>query len=165
MRRIARMKISLLVSCLLAVVAIAACGGGDDPDDPAASAEAKSAEPGLIKVVPGTEKPPAFGVPPGPPPKKLITRDVKKGTGVEIQPRRRFTTNYVALEYGSGDPVEDYWKGESFNWCWRTGGLTKGWEVGLEGMRVGGQRELIVPSQMAYGSGARVYMIELLSVE
>jgi peptidylprolyl isomerase len=131
-------------------------GGGSNP-----SAEARQTE---LSKVPGTANPPPLKVPPGPPPKELVVRDVKKGSGAEIQPHRGFTTNYLALDYGSGKAVEDYWQGVSFEWCWRTGGLTEGWEVGLDGMRVGGQRELIVPSDMAYDSGARVYVIELLSV-
>lgn len=158
------MRVLLVISLLLASIAIGGCGGDGDAEESTASA-ASQRESNLARKVQGTPKPPPFGVPSGPPPKEVLIKDVKVGRGVEIEPRNRFTTAYVALDYQSGDPVEDYWQSESFNWCWRTGELTKGWEIGLEGMRVGGRRELIVPSNLAYESGARVYMIELLSVE
>jgi FKBP-type peptidyl-prolyl cis-trans isomerase len=32
-------------------------------------------------------------------------------------------------------------------------------------MRLGGRRELIVPSRFAYGNGMMVYVIELLAIE
>ena len=43
--------------------------------------------------------------------------------------------------------------------------LGKAWEIGLNGMRVGGRRELIVLSRLAYGDGMMVYVIEPLEVE
>ncbi len=149
----------------MAAIGVVGCGGSGDPADDETAKETAEHRAASLKEVPGTAAPPPLTVPPGPPPKSVIAKDVKVGTGAEIQPRRGFTTNYIALDYESGNRVEDSWDGRSFEWCWRTGGLTKGWEIGLEGMRVGGQRELIVPSEQAYGSGARVYMVELLSVE
>jgi len=155
------MKLYLVIGSLLVALALGACGGGSGSDDSATAADGAGSG---VTEVPGTKKPPPLDVPPGPPPKEVVIRDVKKGHGVEIEPEQGFTTNYISLDWRTGDRVEDYWQSESFQWCWGTDQLTQGWEIGLEGMRVGGQRELIVPSRLAYGSGVRVYMVELLSV-
>ncbi len=41
--------------------------------------------------------------------------------------------------------------GDPFKFRLGTGEVIKGWDVGLEGMKVGGKRRLIVPAKMAYG--------------
>lgn len=166
------MRFCLLLSCCLVLSSLAGCGGNSDAANSTESVTAsaqgspqETKDTGPPTKVEGTPSPPPLHAPSGPPPTNVVIRDVKVGTGVEIQPGKHFTTNYKSISYEYGYVAEESWTGDSFDWCWRTGGLTKGWEIGLEGMRVGGQRELIVPSKMAYGSGALVYIIELLSVE
>ncbi len=162
------MKINLLIGSLLASVAIAACGGGDTPSE---SGESRAATAGkkqdstLVREVQGTPTPPRFEVPTGPPPKKVVIRDWRKGQGAQIEWGGWFTANYIAYDYGTSDRVETYWGEKPFRWFWGEDALTKGWRIGLKGMRVGGRRELIVPSKLAYGSGARAYLVELLKVD
>jgi peptidylprolyl isomerase len=42
-------------------------------------------------------------------------------------------------------------KGVPFRFVFGTGRVIKGWDQGLVGMKVGGQRELVVPAHLAYG--------------
>lgn len=42
-------------------------------------------------------------------------------------------------------------KGVPFRFVFGTGRVIKGWDQGLVGMKVGGQRELLVPAHLAYG--------------
>lgn len=42
-------------------------------------------------------------------------------------------------------------KGKPFQFVFGTGRVIKGWDMGLIGMKVGGIRELFVPSHLGYG--------------
>jgi FKBP-type peptidyl-prolyl cis-trans isomerase len=120
-----------------------------------------------VTVVKGTAKPPKVVVPSGPPPKELVIKDLKKGTLDEVKPKQRLRVNYIGVTYKTGKPFEVNWgkKPLPFIFTYGVGEVIEGWERGLKGMRVGGRRELIVPSKMAYNTGALVYVIELLQNE
>ena len=161
------MKWNLCIGCLFLSVAIMACGSGDTPGDSVGSGtsnETGKQRSASVSEVKGAPTPPQFEVPTGPPPKKVIIRDLEKGQGAQLKWGGWFTANYVAHEYDTGRRVETYWGKRAFRWFLGKNALTRGWRIGLRGMRVGGRRELIVPSKLAYGSGARAYLVELLKV-
>ena len=65
-------------------------------------------------------------------------------------------------------------RGAPFEFTVGGGQVIKGWDEGLVGMRVGGQRILVIPSDMAYGEkgigpipgGATlVFSIELIAIK
>ena len=148
--------LALLAACLL-VLALAACGGSSSNGSDEAAQPIKD-----------SARPPHVAVPPGAPPKKLVVVDLRKGSGPAIPPKGgvRIHTNYVALSYRTHKPLEVRWSPlGSFNIGFGPGIEVKGWEKGLVGMRVGGRRELRVPSRLAYKSGAILYLIDLLAVE
>jgi len=101
----------------------------------------------------------------GPPPKKVVIRDLIKGKGAMIKPGDLFGINWTAAYYKTGKWRESSWEtGRKYTFNYGAGQIVKGWEEGLKGMRVGGRRELIVPSKLAYENGAIVYVIDLLSI-
>ncbi len=118
-------------------------GAADGPQDP-----------GRPKIEP----------PSGPPPKRVIVKELRPGSG----PRVEIPSHVVVKSYGVR-----YEDGVAFLNAWGPDKPTKLaledphsiWAAGLEGMRVGGRRKLIVPSQLAYGGGALLYVVELLSIE
>ncbi len=97
-------------------------------------------------------KPPKIRIHKGPPPKRLVIRNIVKGTGRKAKDGRKLTVNYVGALYGDGRVFDSSWRdGEPFTFTIGRGEIIKGWERGLVGMRVGGRRELIIPAALAYG--------------
>lgn len=109
--------------------------------------------------------------------------DIVLGTGAEATVGRVVTVNYTGWLY---DPNAAGNRGTQFDSSLQpgrtpyslllgAGSVISGWERGLVGMRVGGQRRLILPPDLAYGSrgsgtvippnATLVFDIELLSVQ
>lgn len=100
-------------------------------------------------------------IPHGPAPRQVVVKDLKVGGGPVIQDGDLFYAKYVTFGYETGKAVERYWRAPSF-YTAGLGTYKKGWEVGTKGIRVGGVRELIVPSRMAYKNGALVYVLQVV---
>lgn len=112
---------------------------------------------------------------------ELIKTDVKLGTGTEAIPGHNVTVHYTGWLYDAKAPDHKGQKfdssrdrGEPFEFPLGQGRVIKGWDEGVAGMKVGGQRMLIIPPDMGYGaSGAGgvippnatlVFDVELLGV-
>jgi FKBP-type peptidyl-prolyl cis-trans isomerase FkpA len=80
--------------------------------------------------------------------------DLVVGTGTIAQPGNQLTVAYTGWLHDSSRPDA---KGTQFdsqsNFPFRlgTGAVIRGWDQGVAGMRVGGQRRLIIPPDLAYG--------------
>jgi FKBP-type peptidyl-prolyl cis-trans isomerase FkpA len=80
--------------------------------------------------------------------------DLVVGTGTIAQPGNQVTVAYAGWLHDSSRPEA---KGTQFdsqsNFPFRlgTGAVIRGWDQGVAGMRVGGQRRLIIPPDLAYG--------------
>ena len=90
--------------------------------------------------------------------------DVRVGTGVEAASTSTVTVNYTGWFYDASKTDK---KGLQFDTTYGrspfivqlgVGGIIEGWEQGVPGMRVGGQRRLVIPPSMGYGPN-RVGMI------
>lgn len=112
-------------------------------------------------------------IPQGPSPDHVVIRDLKVGSGAAIAPGNDFLSDYVSFSYESEKVVEPA-PGEGAGplpWvdagslAWGKGERVPGWEPGLKGIRAGGLRELIVPSQLAYENGPRVYLVKVKKIE
>lgn len=89
----------------------------------------------------------------GPAPKRLVIREIAKGTGPKAKSGEMLTVNYVGALYNNGKIFDSSWRHrETFTFPLGRHELIEGWELGLAGMRVGGRRELIIPSVLAYGN-------------
>ncbi|HET7574395.1 MAG TPA: FKBP-type peptidyl-prolyl cis-trans isomerase [Solirubrobacterales bacterium] len=139
-----------IAACLL--LALAGCGGGDDSSSSTestaeAGASAKSPEAGSLQ-----EKP-KVTVPKGAPPEQLEAEDLIEGEGAEAKAGDEVTVQYVGVNYKTGKEFDASWdRGEPFAFQLGAGMVIPGWDQGVEGMKVGGRRELIIPPELGYGS-------------
>ena len=86
--------------------------------------------------------------------------DKVKGTGTAASRRRCFFVHYTGwLTDGkkfdsSRDTMPNGAPRQPFSFPQGSRRAIAGWDLGFEGMRVGGQRRLFIPSQLAYGEVA-----------
>jgi FKBP-type peptidyl-prolyl cis-trans isomerase len=83
---------------------------------------------------------------------KLIVEDVRPGAGFEVKEGDTVTVNYVGTLQDGTQFDSSYSRGTPFTFELGAGTVIKGWDQGLVGMKVGGQRILVIPSSLAYGN-------------
>ena len=77
--------------------------------------------------------------------------DISEGTGSTVQPGATITAHYTGALCKNGiifQSSHDFGDAITFG----LDQVIKGWTEGVPGMKVGGMRRLIIPSEMAYGS-------------
>ena len=97
---------------------------------------------------------PAFHFPTGPKPTSLVSKDIVVGTGATLKPGDKFTAQYELATYSCHALVQASWP-SGFSATLNLQNLIPGWVKGLPGMKVGGERELIVPPSLGYGSSTQ----------
>ncbi len=105
---------------------------------------------------------------------ELVVDDVLLGTGEGVEEGDTVTVHYVGTAQNGVRFDSSYDRGEPFTFTVGAGKVIQGWEEGLIGMKVGGKRVLVIPSDMAYGNrqvgqippnSPLVYIIELLEIK
>lgn len=127
----------------------------------------------------GSDSIPTSASPPGAP---FSQTDLRVGSGADATTGRRLTVHYTGWLY---DPTQPDQKGRQFDssvgrqpfvFTLGAGQVIRGWDQGVVGMKVGGQRRLVIPPELAYGSAGAgggaippnstlVFDIELLDVQ
>lgn len=83
---------------------------------------------------------------------KLVAEDIVKGSGRAAKAGDNVVVHYVGVLYDTGEQFDASWdSGRPFNFALGQGNVIPGWDKGLEGMKVGGRRILVIPSDLAYG--------------
>lgn len=83
-------------------------------------------------------------------PSGVYILDVVPGTGAEANANSTVSVNYT-LWLANGTQVQSNMGGAPFRSP--LSGLIRGWQEGIPGMRVGGTRRLVIPSNLGYGPG------------
>ncbi|WP_347755882.1 FKBP-type peptidyl-prolyl cis-trans isomerase [Agrococcus sp. ProA11] len=98
-----------------------------------------------------TEKP-EIDAPEGPAPTDLEITDITVGDGEEAVTGKQVSVHYVGVTHSGGEEFDaSYGRGAPLEFPLGVGMVIKGWEQGIEGMRVGGRRKLVIPPHLAYG--------------
>ena len=156
-RTLQRIATSIFVFGIAA--GIAACGGGSTaPTTPPAPDTSGSAAVVALKII-----------------------DVGPvGTGVMAVKNNQVTVHYTGWLYDvkasdlRGTKFDSSIGKVPFVFTIGVGGVIKGFDQGIEGMRVGGKRTVIIPSALGYGASGRdgipanaalVFDVELISVQ
>jgi peptidylprolyl isomerase len=163
-----RLTASILALCLALAVAVAGCGGGsDDSSSGSTGSEASNTD---------LSKKPKVTVPKGVSPDKFAYSEIVEGSGATAKAGDKVTVQYVGVGFDSEEEFDSSWsRNEPFPFTLGGGEVIKGWDKGVEGMKVGGRRELLIPADLAYGPAGSppsigpnetlIFVIDLLKVE
>ncbi len=145
-------KALLTIAACLALV-IAGCGDDSSTTDTASSSPTTEEQSGETTSESSEQKTkPKVTVPKGAAPKKLVENDLEVGTGATAKAGDEVTVQYVGVGYKSGSEFDSSWsRSEPFTFNLGAGEVIPGWDQGIQGMKVGGRRELIIPPELAYG--------------
>jgi FKBP-type peptidyl-prolyl cis-trans isomerase len=89
------------------------------------------------------------------PPGELQIRDISAGTGDLAVRGATVEVHYTGWLYNKGKrgrQFETSLKGKPIDFVLGKGEVVEGWDRGIDGMRVGGKRDLIIPPQLGYGA-------------
>jgi len=89
--------------------------------------------------------------PPAPEPADLIKEDLVVGTGPEAKDGDKVKVHYTGRLLRTNFMFDSSVGKDPLPVTIGTGGVIKGWDLGLVGMKVGGKRKLTIPSKLAYG--------------
>ena len=89
-------------------------------------------------------------------PSGLQYEDTTTGTGAEAKAGQQVTVHYTGWLYEGGqagskfDSSKD--RNDPFQFSLGAGMVIRGWDEGVQGMKVGGTRRLVIPPQLGYGA-------------
>ena len=103
---------------------------------------------------------------------ELGISDLAEGTGAAVMAGDTLTVNYCGIGLQSRQMFDSSWtRGEPISFP--LDGLIQGWIQGLPGMKVGGQRLLVIPGDLGYGPQGQgtilpnetlVFVVQLVSI-
>jgi peptidylprolyl isomerase len=95
---------------------------------------------------------PEVDFPGGEPPTELEISDIWPGDGAVAKAGDTVQVHYVGVAYSTGEEFDASWsRGVPLEFRLGVGQVIAGWDQGVQGMRVGGRRQLIIPPGLAYG--------------
>ncbi|MDO5503196.1 MAG: FKBP-type peptidyl-prolyl cis-trans isomerase [Actinomycetia bacterium] len=86
------------------------------------------------------------------PPTELVIEDIIEGDGKPATAGATVSAHYVGVAHSTGEEFDASWnRGSPLDFRLGVGRVIPGWDQGIEGMRVGGRRRLVIPPHLAYG--------------
>lgn len=109
------------------------------------------------------------------PPTDLVITEITEGSGAEATAGSTVSVHYVGVAHSTGEEFDaSYNRGAPLDFRLGIGQVIQGWDQGVQGMKVGGRRKLVIPPHLGYGdrgAGAvikpgetLIFVVDLLSV-
>ncbi len=162
-RRFSIIGVATAVLAVAVVIGIASKGSNDD-----------SGSSDAAPISTNLDEKPEIGASSDPPPRALETDDIVAGDGDEAKAGDQISVQYVGVDYATGAEFDSSWDREPLDFQLGSGQVIPGWDQGIEGMKVGGRRELTIPPDLAYGpqgqppsigpNATLVFVVDLLDV-
>jgi FKBP-type peptidyl-prolyl cis-trans isomerase len=105
---------------------------------------------------------------------RMVIDDIKIGTGPEVEEGDTVSVHYVGTFQGGEEFDNSKKRGAPLEFRVGSQMVIEGWDQGLVGMQVGGERVLVIPPELGYGATAvgpipanstLVFTIELLEIK
>ena len=85
-------------------------------------------------------------------PTDLEITDLTEGEGAEATAGLRVSVHYVGVAHSTGEEFDaSYNRGNPLQFQLGVGQVISGWDTGVQGMKVGGRRRLVIPPHLGYG--------------
>lgn len=149
------------VALTFLLATFAGCGGGGGT---ATSQEGSSTEAARSTTSQKARYPVPEAAPAKKPLEKLIAKDLVVGDGPVARWGDEATVRYVGVYYKTGKIYSQHWN-LSFTFKLDGEAVGPGWQKGIEGMRVGGRRELLIPTDLLFGDGDLAYIVTLVGTK
>jgi len=95
---------------------------------------------------------PEIDFPGEPAPDDLVVTDLAEGDGAEATAGSTVVAHYVGVAHSTGEEFDaSYNRGDPLSFRLGAGQVIAGWDQGIQGMKVGGRRQLVIPPHLAYG--------------
>jgi FKBP-type peptidyl-prolyl cis-trans isomerase len=82
----------------------------------------------------------------------LQIQDLREGEGLEVKAGQAVLVHYLGTLTDGTKFDSSYDRGEPFQFILGAGQVIQGWDLGVQGMKVGGKRKLVIPPDLGYGS-------------
>jgi peptidylprolyl isomerase len=183
MRRLRSLPLAALGAVL--TVTLTACSStstssGGSPTGTSSAAADAGANPAHSSDVPAVQHAtevkvePVIGAGTPPPPTKLVTQDLVVGKGATAKASDTVVVQYVGANYADGKNFDASWQ-DNGPATFPLSGVVPGFAQGIEGMKVGGRREIVIPPALGYGQAGSppavqpnetlVFVVDLLSIK
>lgn len=155
---------------LVTAVVLVGCGerGADPGSDPVVVPAADvGARPDLSGLLPADR---------GDPPNELVVDDLVVGDGHAAVPGDALVVHFIGADWDTAATFDATWdRGTTYRFTLGDGRVIDGWDIGLEGVREGGRRLLIVPPDLGYGdrgsagriapAATLVFVVDVIEIE